>query len=242
MMRIVMTAIAALGLTACEAVPAGGLGNVLGGLGSISGAQGGLTNLEIDAGLRQALEIGATNVSSQLGAENGFFGDSRIKIPLPARLAELQSGLGKVGLSAPLDNLQLQMNRAAEAAMPEARKLVVSAVQSITLEDAVGILRGGDTAATSFLRDKTEASLRDAFTPYIQTALSQTGAVQSLDSAASKYGLSAVASDLRGDMTDHAVNFGLDGMFLYVAEQEREIRENPVARTTDLLKKVFGSN
>ena len=126
--------------------------------------------------------------------------------------------------------------------MPEARKLVVSAVQSITLEDAVGILQGGDTAATSFLRGKTEASLRDAFKPYIQTALSQTGAVQSLDSVASKYGLSAVASDLRGDMTDHAVNFGLDGMFLYVAEQEREIRENPVARTTDLLKKVFGSN
>ncbi len=241
-MRVMMTAIAALSLAACEGVPAGGLGGVLGGLGSVAGAQGGLTNLEIDAGLRQALEIGATNVSSQLGAENGFFGDSRIQIPLPGRLADLQDGLGKVGLSAPLDNLQLQMNRAAEAAMPEARKLVVSAVQSITLEDAVGILQGGDTAATSFLRGKTEASLRDAFKPYIQTALSQTGAVQSLDSVASKYGLSAVASDLRGDMTDHAVNFGLDGMFLYVAEQEREIRENPVARTTDLLKKVFGSN
>ncbi len=241
-MRILMTALAAMSLTACEAVPAGGLGDVLSGLGSVGAAQGGLTNLEIDSGLRQALEIGATNVSSQLGATDGFFGDSRIKIPLPGRLAELQDGLGKVGLSAPLDNLQLQMNRAAEAAMPEARKLVVSAVQSITLEDAVGILRGGDTAATSFLRGRTEASLRDAFTPHIQTALSQTGAVQSLDSVASKYGLSAIATDLRGDMTDHAVNFGLDGMFLYVAEQEREIRENPVARTTDLLKKVFGSN
>ncbi len=241
-MRIMLSAIAALGLSACEAVPAGGLGDVLGGLGTIASSQSGLTNLEIDAGLRQALEIGATNVSSQLGATDGFFGDSRIKIPLPGRLADIQDGLSKVGLSAPLDGLQLQMNRAAEAAMPEARKLVVSAVQSITLEDAVGILRGGDTAATNFLRGKTEASLRDAFTPHIQTALSQTGAVQSLDSVASRYGLSAVSNDLRSDMTDHAVNFGLDGMFLYVAEQEREIRENPVARTTDLLRKVFGSN
>ena len=89
---------------------------------------------------------------------------------------------------------------------------------------------------------RADASLRDAFTPHIQTALSQTGAVQSLDSVASRYGLSAVSNDLRSDMTDHAVNFGLDGMFLYVAEQEREIRENPVARTTDLLRKVFGSN
>lgn len=241
-MRIILTAIAALSLTACESVPAGGLGNVLGGLGSIAGAQGGLSNLEIDAGLRQALEIGATNVSSQLGATDGFFGDSRIQIPLPGRLAAVQQNLDKVGLSGPLDNLQLQMNRAAEAAMPEARKLVVSAVKSITLDDALGILQGGDTAATTFLRGKTEASLRNAFTPYIQSALSDTGAIQSLDSVASKYGLSAVASDLRSDMTDHAVNFGLDGMFLYVAEQERDIRENPVARTTDLLKKVFGSN
>jgi len=92
------------------------------------------------------------------------------------------------------------------------------------------------------LRGKTEASLRDAFTPYIQTALAETGAVQSLDSVASRYGLSTVSNDLRSDMTDHAVNFGLDGMFFYVAEQERDIRENPVARTTDLLRKVFGSN
>ena len=241
-MRIMMTAIAALSLTACEAVPAGGLGDVLGGLGSITGAQSGLSNLEIDAGLRQALEIGATNVASQLGATDGFFGDSRIQIPLPSRLASVQQNLSKVGLSGPLDDLQLQMNRAAEAAMPEARKLVVSAVQSITLDDAVGILQGGDTAATTFLRNKTESSLRDAFSPYIQTSLAETGAIQSLDSVASKYGLSAVASDLRSDMTDHAVNLGLDGMFLYVAEQERDIRENPVARTTDLLKKVFGSN
>jgi len=241
-MRVVLSAIAALGLSACEAVPAGGLGDVLGGLGSIAGSQSGLTNLEIDSGLRQALELGATNVASQLGATDGFFGDSQIKIPLPGRLADIQDGLSKVGLSAPLDGLQLQMNRAAEAAMPEARKLVVSAVQSITLEDAVGILQGGDTAATTFLRGKTEASLRDAFTPYIQTALAETGAVQSLDSVASRYGLSAVSNDLRSDMTDHAVNFGLDGMFFYVAEQERDIRENPVARTTDLLRKVFGSN
>jgi len=241
-MRVMMTALAALSLTACEAVPAGGLGDVLGSLGSAGATQSGLSNLEIDAGLRQALEIGATNVASQLGATNGFFGDDRIQIPLPGRLAELQQGLDKVGLSGPLDGLQLQMNRAAEAAMPEARKLVVQAVQDITLEDAVGILRGGDTAATSFLRSKTEANLRSAFTPYVQTALAESGAVQSLDGVASKYGLSAVAGDLRSDMTNHAVNFGMDGMFFYVAEQERQIRENPVARTTDLLKKVFGSN
>ncbi|MEL7453963.1 MAG: DUF4197 domain-containing protein, partial [Pseudomonadota bacterium] len=115
------------------------------------------------------------------------------------------------------------------------------AVQSITLEDALGILQGGDNAATSFLRGKTEASLRDAFQPYVDTALADSGAFQALDGVTGRYGLSRISSDLRGDMTNHAVNLGLDGMFFYVAEEEKKIRENPVARTTDLLKKVFGT-
>lgn len=241
-MKYLMTAIAALGLSACETGAGGGLGDVFGGIASgIGGQSGALTNAEIDAGLREALTIGTNAVSSQLGATDGFFGDERVRIPLPGRLGDLQDSLDKVGLSGPLDDLQLRMNRAAEASMPEARKLVVAAVQSITVEDALGILQGGDTAATQFLRGRTESSLRDAFTPYIDTALSDSGAFQSLDGVASRYGMSAVATDLRDDMTDHAVNLGLDGLFLYVAEEEKKIRENPVARTTDLLRKVFGN-
>ena len=131
MKHVLISVIAAFGLSACETLPPNALGQVLGGVASQN--SGPLSNLEIQSGLRQALEIGATNVSSQLGATDGFFGDERIRIPLPGRLGQLQSTLGNVGLSAPLDDLQLRMNRAAEAAMPEARRLVVSAVQSLSL-------------------------------------------------------------------------------------------------------------
>lgn len=243
MKKLFVIALAAASLTACETVPGEGLGSVLGEIvnGASANVPGGLSSLEIDAGLRQALEIGATNVASQLGAEDGFFGDDAIRIPLPGRLGELQDNLQKVGLSAPLDDLQLRMNRAAEAAMPDARKLMVSAVKSITLDDAVGILQGGDTAATDFLRGRTETSLRSALAPHVDTALTNSGAFQSLDGVTSRYGLTSVASNLKGDMTDHAVNLGLSGMFLYVASEEKKIRENPVARTTDLLRKVFGA-
>ena len=241
-MRFFVAAIAAMTLAGCETGTQGGLGGVLGDIASgIGGAQGGLTTAEIDAGLREALTVGADRVSGQLGATDGFFGDNRIRIPLPGRLGELQEQLDGVGLSGPLDDIQLRMNRAAEASMPEARRLVVSAVRSITLEDALGILQGGDTAATEFLRGRTEASLIDAFTPYIDTALADSGAFQALDGAASRYGLSAITSDLRSDMTNHAVALGLEGLFYYVGQEEKRIREDPVARTTDILRRVFGA-
>ena len=159
MKKLIAVILAAASLSACETLPTEGLGNIL---GSVASSSGQLSNFEIDAGLRQALEIGATNVSSQLGATDGFFGNDQIRIPLPGRLGEIQNQLQKIGLSGPLDDLQLRMNRAAEASMPEARRLVVSAVKSMTVEDAVGILQGGETAATQFLRGRTEASLREA--------------------------------------------------------------------------------
>ncbi|MEM8633510.1 MAG: DUF4197 domain-containing protein [Pseudomonadota bacterium] len=242
-MRIFVVAAAMFGFVACETNATNGLGSVFGDVISSIGGEttGGLTTAEVEAGLREALTIGTERVSTQLGATDGFFGDNEIRIPLPGRLGELQDQLGKVGLSAPLDDLQLRMNRAAEASMPEARRLVVSAVRSITLDDAISILNGGETAATDFLRGRTEASLTDAFRPYIDTSLADSGAFQSLDSVTSRYGLSAISNDLRGDLTDHAVGMGLDGLFYYVAREEQRIRENPLARTTDLLRKVFGS-
>jgi len=241
-MRKVIAAGAVLMMGACESTAARGLGSVLGEIAKIPGAEtGDLSVAEIDAGLREALTVGANIVTNQLGAENGFFGDGRVRIPLPGRLDDLQDNLNDVGLSGPLDDLQLRMNRAAEAAMPDARRLVIATVQSITLEDAVAMLNGGDTAATGFLRDRTEDSLRDAFRPYVDQTLSSAGAFQALDGVAGRYGLSSVTTDLRSDMTDHAVNFGLDGLFLYVADEERRIRENPAARTTELLRRVFGT-
>lgn len=236
----------ALALTGCQTDggPNGDLAGVIGGvLGELGepGAAGGLTQFEIEAGLREALTVGTERVASELGQTDGYFGDTRIRIPLPGDLGELQRGLSRVGLSGPLDDLQLRLNRGAEAAVPQAKALVISAVQSITIEDALNILNGGDTAATDFLRSRTETGLREALTPYLRDALQSSGAYTALDNVAARNGLGALSTSLQEDITTSAVNYGLDGLFLYVADEEQRIREEPVARTTELLRKVFGA-
>lgn len=231
----------------CEGGASGDLGSVLGEvLGSVAtgetGGQSGLSTYEIDAALRQALEIGTERVAGQIGVTDGFWKDPRIQIPLPGRLGDAQRQLSGLGLSGPLDDLQLRMNRAAEDAVPAGKAIVIDAVKSITIEDAVGLLQGGDTAATDFLRRRTEAGLRDTFTPYVETALESSGAYQALDSVTSSTPVLAIAAiDYKSDLTNHAVQLGLDGMFDYLALEEKKIREDPVARTTALLRKVFGS-
>jgi hypothetical protein len=217
------------------------LGDVLEGMAGSGVGQEALSTAEIDAGLREALTVGTNIVAGQLGQTDGYFADANIKIPLPKTYRDIQSNLSGIGLSGPLDDLELRMNRAAEAAVPQAKTLVLGAVRQITIEDALQILNGGDTAATDFLRGKTESQLRSAFTPYVRDTLAQSGAFSSLESAAGQYGLGGVTSNLQADLTTHAVGLGLDGIFFYVAEEEKKIRENPVARTSEILRKVFGS-
>lgn len=246
-MRSIM--IGALALTllpaGCETGSSGDFGQVLGDvLSGIEGAQspsGELTLAEIDAGLRQALEIGTERVAADIGVVDGYWQDPQIKIPLPGRLGQVQGELSKLGLSGPLDDVQLRMNRAAEQAVPAGKQIVIDAVRSITIEDALGILRGGDSAATDFLRQRTEVNLRQTFTPFVEDALAASGAYRALDSVTADTPLLAVAAtDYKSDLTTYAVQFGLDGLFTYLAVEEQKIRENPVARTTELLRRVFG--
>ena len=220
----------------------GDFGRVLGEVLGDPAMQGGpLSQAEIDAGLREALTVGTNIVASQLGRTDGYFGDPQIRIPLPKTYRDIQSTLARVGASQPLDDLELRMNRAAEAAVPQAKTLVLGAIRQITIEDALNILNGGDTAATDFLRAKTESQLRTAFTPYVRNTLAQSGAFTSLEQIAGNYGVGGVTSKLQADLTTHAVDLGLDGIFFYVAAEEKKIRENPVARTTELLRRVFGN-
>lgn len=246
-MRIMIMGALALSVlpAGCETGSSGDFGQVLGEvLGGIEGAQSPgdeLTLFEIDAGLRQALEIGTDRVASQIGVVDGYWKDPQIRISLPGRLGQVQEQLSQVGLSGPLDDLQLRMNRAAEDAVPAGKAIVIDAVKSITIEDALGILRGGDTAATDFLRGRTEDNLRQTFKPYVETALDSSGAYRALDSVTSSQPLLAIAAtDYKSDLTTYAVQFGLDGLFSYLAVEEKKIRENPVARTTELLRRVFG--
>ncbi|WP_290930562.1 DUF4197 domain-containing protein [Hyphomonas sp.] len=227
-----------------ETGTSGDFGRVLGevlGSATAPDSQGTLSIAEIDAGLREALTVGTNLVANQLGQTNGYYGDPKIRIPLPQTYRTLQTNLAKVGASKPLDDLELRMNRAAESAVPEAQVLVLSAIRNMTITDALNILNGGDTAATDYLRSKTEPQLRAAFTPYAREALSKSGAFTAMENVASQYGAGGITSSLQADLTAHAVDYGLDGIFLYVAEEEKKIRENPLARSTDLLRRVFGN-
>jgi hypothetical protein len=227
-----------------ETGTSGDFGRVLGevlGSATAPDSQGTLSIAEIDAGLREALTVGTNLVANQLGQTNGYYGDPKIRIPLPQTYRTLQTNLAKVGASKPLDDLELRMNRAAESAVPEAQVLVLGAIRNMTITDALNILNGGDTAATDYLRSKTEPQLRAAFTPYAREALSKSGAFTAMENVASQYGAGGITSSLQADLTAHAVDYGLDGIFLYVAEEEKKIRENPLARSTDLLRRVFGN-
>lgn len=243
-MKILVMGAAALAMlcTGCKTIETNGqLGTVLGEVLGSPTAQGVLSEAEIEAGLREALTVGTNLVSAQLSAKDGYFADPEIHIPLPKSYRKIQSNLEVIGASGPLDDLELRINRAAEDAVPEGKKLILGVVQSITIEDALNILNGGDTAATDFLRQRTEDQLRASFSPYVSASLAESGAFTALENAAGQYGLGGVTSNLQADLTNHAVGLGLDGMFHYIAVEEKKIRENPVARTTELLRRVFGA-
>ncbi len=208
-------------------------------LGSRTAAKA-LTQGDAAAGLKEALQLGAAAAGDRLSLKDGFFGDLQVRIPLPGVLGKAQKQLRPLGLSGPLDDLQLKINRAAEATAPKAKTLVVDAVRSMTIDDALSILKGGDTAATDFLRSKTEAQLRAAFAPQIRSALASSGALSAANSAVKKYGAGLVATDAKTWITDNATTGALNGLFYYVAQEERAIRKDPVKRTSDLLRRVFG--
>lgn len=199
-----------------------------------------LTQGDAARGVREALSLAAARATTQLGRPDGFFGDLRVRIPLPNTLASIQRSLNGFGMSGPLDDLELRMNRAAEAAMPEARNLLLDVVRAITIGDAVRIVRGGETAATDFLRVRTEPRLTSMITPPMTRTLREAGAFTALDYAAREVGVSSMSRSLRTDVTNFAVAKTLDGAFTYVANEERAIRRDPARRTSDILRRVFG--
>lgn len=199
-----------------------------------------LTQGDASRGLKEALGLAATQATARLGQRDGFFGNMRVHIPLPQTLARIQTSLRGIGLSAPLDDVELRMNRAAEAAMPEAASIFLNVIRSITITDAVRIVRGGDHAATDFLRDRSETRLTTLVTPPMTRTLREAGAFTALDAAARGAGLSSMSRDLRTNVTSFAVTKALDGAFAYIGDEERAIRRDPVRRTSDILRRVFG--
>lgn len=245
MRRTILAALAcslAVGSTPAFAQQNQGLGKIASDIlhQKLPGDTGKLTKGDVNAGLKEALTTASNLAAKRLGAKDGFMGDARVQIPLPGVLGETQKKLKPFGMAGPLDDLQLKVNRAAESAMPTAKKLAVDAVKSMTIEDGLTILRGGDTAATDFLRGKTEANLRTAFRPYFEQALASSGALKAADGAIAKYGAGLIKTDAKTWLTDNATTGALNGLFYYLAQEEQAIRRDPVKRTSDLLRRVFG--
>ncbi|MBU0969937.1 MAG: DUF4197 domain-containing protein [Proteobacteria bacterium] len=194
---------------------------------------------EIAAGLKEALSMGSDTVVKQLGATNGFNTDPAIHIPLPKSLSMVKLALGKIGYGALVDDLELKLNRAAEAATPQAKKLFQDAISSMTFEDVHAIYKGADDAATQYFKEKMSPGLAKAMEPVIDNTLSQVGAVQAYDEMMGKYKALPFVPDVKSNLTGHVVEKGMAGIFHYMAREEKAIRQNPVNRTTRLLKKLF---
>ncbi len=204
------------------------------------GTQTTLSRADAEHGLRQALRIGIDAVTLRLGTPGGFLDDPKVRIALPKTLRKARKLTKPLGMAAPFDDLQARMNHAAEAAMPQGRTILVEAVNSMSIDDALAIVRGPGDSATQYLRRRMEPSLRAAFTPVVRAALDQSGAMKAGKSLARRYALGRYAAMAEQDLTRRVVKGALKGVFYYLAQEERQIRAHPGAFASALLKKVFG--
>jgi hypothetical protein len=196
---------------------------------------------DIASGLREALRVGTERVVGTVGRQDGFNADPAIHIPLPGKLAQAQGLLRKAGMSSMADDLELRINRAAEAAAPEAKRIFWKAVESMTLEDAKSILNGPQDAATQYFKRTMSPDLKTAMRPVVDKGLADAGAVKSYDALLGKAKGIPLMPDLKANLTDHALDGALGGLFHYLAKEEAAIRSDPAKRTSDILRKVFGS-
>jgi hypothetical protein len=244
MKKLIFTLFVFASLTSCAQQKSSTGSDILKKAGGIFGKKGGggLSNEDIVAGLKEALSVGARNSSEKLSAVDGFFGNTLIKVLMPEEAKKVESTLRNLGFGNMVDNAILSMNRAAEEASKSAAPIFVDAITSMSIQDALGILRGNDSAATSYLKGKTTASLTTAFRPVIEDALKKTNATKYWKDVFETYNklptsFNKVNTDLSGYVTEKA----LGGLFFQVALEEQKIRKDPAARVTDILKKVFGS-
>ncbi|GAA4360565.1 DUF4197 domain-containing protein [Kangiella marina] len=207
-------------------------------LDSIGGNQP-LSEQTVVAGLKQALEVGTKNSVNSTNRPGGFSNNPLIKIVVPEKLDNAASTLRKVGLGSYVDNFEMQMNRAAEKASGEATEVFIGAISSMSIADAWGILRGGDNAATDYFRTKTQTSLERRFQPIITSSMEKVGFYNDYKQLLGAYEKLPFADKPNMNIEDYVMQETLGGLFTLVAQEERKIRDNPVARTTELLRKVF---
>jgi hypothetical protein len=212
--------------------------NILTTINGSTSKSGGLSNDDIVSGLRDALRVATDTTAKTLSAAGGYFKNEAIKIIMPAEAVKAEKTLRSIGAGALVDKAILSMNSAAENAASEVGPIFLTAIKQMTLKDGLSILKGGDNAATNFLKNSTTQALIQKMKPVIQASLQKVNAEKAWTAVFSKYNMLS-AQKVNTDLTAYVTQKALDGMFYNIALQEQKIRKDPAAQVTDILKKVF---
>lgn len=213
------------------------------GFASIASAAplAGISNTEAGNGVREALAKGADFAVSTLGQRDGFMGNRKVRIPLPPYLEKAESGLRLIGMGKQADQLVATMNHAAEKAVAEAKPILGDAIKRMTLQDAKGILTGGDDSVTQYFRRASGEQLQAKFLPIVKTATQQLQLAEQYNRFAGRAASMGLIDKKDADIDQYVTQKAMDGLFLVIAEEERKLRENPLAAGSAILKKVFGA-
>lgn len=200
-----------------------------------------LSSEEVGAGLKEALTVGISKGSDLVSQADGFYKNPAIKIPFPPEAVKVENKLRQIGMGGEVDDFVLALNRAAEDAAQEAKPVFVSAIKQMTIQDAWSILRGEDDAATQYLSRSTSVQLNEKFKPVIQNSLNKVNATRLYTDLINTYNKIPLVQKMNPNLDDYATQKAIEGLFVMVAQEEMKIRQNPEARTSDLLQKVFAA-
>jgi hypothetical protein len=206
---------------------------------ALGGSAGGLSNDEITAGLKEALQVGTEKAVGLVSQPDGFYKNPAIKIPLPESVQKVEKLLRTAGYGEKVDAFELSMNRAAERAAPEAKSIFWDAISDMNFDDAQKILNGRDNEATLYFEDKTSTRLQEVFKPIVKDVMGEVGVTRSYQDLNEKITSLPFGKSAGLDLDQYVTDGALQGLFKMLAEQERQIRTQPAARVTDLLQKVF---
>jgi hypothetical protein len=198
------------------------------------------TESEVNNGIKEALTVGITNAVFQTSKEDGFLNNSLIKIPFPPEAAKVEKAVRNIGLGNKVDQFVETLNHGAEKAAAKATPIFTNAIKQMTIEDVYNVWRGDKDAATQYLKQATQSNLQNAFRPVIQNALDQVEITKYWNPVINTYNQIPLVQKMNPDLDDYVLQETLDGLFIVLAQEEEKIRENPMARVSDLLRKVFG--
>ena len=235
-----MKRIVPLALLVCMACTTAQINQALSDANKMATSKKPLTATEVGAGLKEALVNGISKGSDLVSQTDGYFKNPEIKIPFPPDVKKVEDRLRQIGLGAEVDKFVMTINRGAEDAAKEAMPIFIAAIKQMTIDDAFALLKGDPDAATQFLKRTTSAQLKEKFKPIIQTSLNKVSATKYYDDIITRYNKIPLVQKVNPDLNDYVTDMAIQGLFNMIAKEEKNIRQDPLARTSELLERVFG--